>query len=408
MEKRKNIFKRFGGMVQHVAAMAGKTVQSVFDSQWFQRLDERYMSWRLIGNRDIKVAEVIFYFSSGLGQGKVWQRAKGLSYSLLMALPPLLVFLFTLVAYLPIDGIQDELLRQMEQFIPPNFYTKIADTVNDVMGHKHSSLMSIGFIVSIILASNGIYGCYRSINYNQSLTTRKGFLPVYGVSILMVFLLFVMLAAAMALLVGYKIMLFFLMKRNIIAPTKLSLVVFSTGRWIILVMLTLLVLNVIYRFVIAEKRQKQSLRFFSIGSVVSTVLFFGLTWGFRIYLTYFNRFNLLYGSIGTILMVMLWLFAICYVLLIGYEVNLSVIKSADDPDKWEENRFEKRLQRKAKRLREVYLSPEERDRLEQEELQREAERLKAKAEPQTMVVEITMQRDADGWAAVDTKLKNKE
>lgn len=345
---RNTILKKIRKVFRRVAVLTQRKVNNFFNSAWLDKVDAKFVQIPMPGYRDIKFAEVLHYFAKGIGGGKVWQRAKGLSYSLLMALPPMLVFLFTLVAYLPINGVQDEILQQLEEIVPANLFQKISFTVNDVMGHKHSNLMSIGFITSVFLAANGIYGIYRSINNNPDVEHAK-FLPVYGGSILMVFLLFILLVSAFSLMVGYKLLLSFMLANNFIAETTLSMFLFSFGRWIILILLTLFVINVIYRFVLVDRRQSKYLRFFSVGSVLSTILFFALTWCFQIYLNNFNRFNLLYGSIGTILVVMLWLFTNCYVLLLGYEVNISVIKSADDPNRWLSTRETLRQRRRARR-----------------------------------------------------------
>lgn len=331
-----------------------KTFQKLIDSPFMMRLHHRMQKVNVIGCRDLPLAELLYYFKSGIGQGKVWQRAKGLAYSLLMALPPLLIFLFTLVAYFPVDGVQNELLNQLGTIIPGNFFNRVADTVNEVLGHKNGSLMSIGFIATIILATNGMYGCMMSMNYANTTVKRKGFLVRYALSMLLVFLLFILLTAAMSLLVGYKVIIGFLISKGWVAETRLSMIMFSFGRWVILIFLTLLTLILVYRFAVGDRQQRKKVRFFSIGSIVATILFFILTWGFQIYLNFFNHYNLLYGSIGTLLMIMLWLFANCYVLLFGYEVNTSVIESHENASQWIGIQAEieaRRAERRARRLR---------------------------------------------------------
>ena len=281
---------------------------------------------------------VIRYFLSGIANGVLWQRAKGLSYSFLMAIPPLLIFLFTLIAYLPVDGIQDVLLSQMQVFIPDHLYNRIANTVNDVMGHRHSNLLSFGFILSIILAANGMHGLLMSVNLAKNSIDRRPFFKRYALCIFLVFLLYILIVAILLLLVGYKLLIGYLIHRGAIAQSQISMFFISFGRWVILTFLTLLIICVVYYLAPVKK---QRVGFFSIGSVLATLLFFGLSWGFQIYINSFNQWNILYGSIGTLLVIMMWLFLNCLVLLVGYEVNIAILKGSINKAEFERMRAER-------------------------------------------------------------------
>ena len=382
-----------------------RKIQAIIDSKPMRHIYKRYTQLNVIGYPDLPLAELFYYFKDGIGQGKVWQRAKGLAYSLLMALPPLLISLFTLVAYFPIDGVQNELLSQITRLIPGNFSTRIAETINDVLGHKHGSLMSIGFIATIILATNGIYGCIMSMNYANTIVKRKGFIIRYALSMLLVFLLFILLAAAMSLLVGYKVIIAYLIGKGFIAETKLSMFAFSFGRWVILTFLTLLTLTMVYRFAVGDRQQRKKMKFFSVGSMIATGLFFILTWGFQIYLNYFNQYNLLYGSIGTLLMIMLWLFANCYVLLFGYEINTSVIKSRENESQWrdiQDSIAQRRRERRIKRLRLAPDAPEE-DQPEEDLVLPEP-----KEDEVVITVQMTLQNKKGRWVTKSSKIVEKQ
>lgn len=304
----------------------------------------------LPGLKKVPVYDVLSLFVQGAANGKIWQRAKGLAYSMLMALPPLLIFMFTLIAYFPVDGLQDEMLFQLHDIVPEKVYDRISSTVNDVMGHRHSNLLSIGFAVSIILAANGIYGCYRSMNYANDKVERRPFLPVYAVSVLLVFALYLLVVAVVVLLVGYRFCIGWLISAGVMQHTKTNLILVSTGRWIILIFLALLVLSVVYYFaqgkslkaIFKPNKEQPSFGFFAPGSLIATTLLFLLSWLMQIYLSSINRFNLLYGSIGTLLMIMLWIFMNCWVMLIGYEINCSILAGAAKYNKINKKKQDKR------------------------------------------------------------------
>lgn len=274
----------------------------------------------LPGNKGVPLYDVVSYLLQGLIDGKLWRAAKGLAFSFLMALPPLLIFMFTLIAFLPFDGLQDELLFQLQDIVPDSVYTPLANTINDVMGHKHTSLLSIGFAASIILAANAIHGMimYFADRNNE----QRRFVSRYPICILLVFLLYLMVVLVLILLIGYKTILIWLFRHGVLIPGSFTHIVIGIGRWIILVFMALLTLSSVY-YIIPLKKQRVG--FFSSGAMFATIMFILLSWGFKVYLANFNRYNLLYGSIGTLLIAMLWLFLNGLVIMMGYELNTAIL-----------------------------------------------------------------------------------
>lgn len=272
------------------------------------------------GNQNVPFANVMGYLLKGIFDGNLWRASKGLAFSLLMAVPPLLIFMFTLIAFLPLNGLQDELLLQMRGILPGNAYDRIADSINDVMGHKHTSLLSIGFGASIILAANAMHGIM--MYFSDRNKERRTFVRRYPICILLVFLLYLMVVLVLCTFIGYRIIIDTLISNGFVEPGSFALGVISVGRWIILVLMTMLSLSILY-YVIPLKKQR--IGFFSPGAIFATSMFILLSWGFRSYLAQFNSFNLLYGSIGTLLVSMLWIFLNCLVVMMGYELNTAIL-----------------------------------------------------------------------------------
>lgn len=282
----------------------------------------RYLACNLSlpGNKDVPLQFVVKETMKGIFDGKLWRAAKGLAFSFLMALPPLLIFMFTLIAFLPVDGLQDELLLQLQDIVPQKIFNSLANTINDVMGHKHKSLLSIGFIASIILAANAMHG--MMMYFADRNEEKRKFVNRYPICILLVFLLYIMVVLVLVLLIGYKTILLWLFKNGLLIPGSFTHISIGIGRWVILIFMALLTLSIIY-YVIPLKRER--VRFFSPGAIFATGMFIVLSWGFRVYLANFNRYNLLYGSIGTVLIIMLWLFFNCLVIMLGYEMNAAIV-----------------------------------------------------------------------------------
>ncbi len=275
----------------------------------------------LPGNKGVPLYDVLSYFLVGIFNGGLTQRAKGLAYSFLAALPPLMICIFSLIVYFPVDGLQDELLNGLGEIVPEKILTPISSTINDIMGHKHTTLLSIGFVTCILLAANGMNGFILSLNFANETVEKRPFVQRFALCLLMVFVMFIIVALVLTLIIGHKYLLQLIFSQGWLSDTKANTFLFNVGRWVLLSLATLMAVAFLY-YVAPAKRQRVG--FFSAGSVLATGMFFVLTWGFGIYLNNFNRYNLLYGSIGTLLLLMLWVYFSCIVLLVGYELNTSI------------------------------------------------------------------------------------
>ena len=294
----------------------------------------------LPGNRGVPVYDVLRYFLVSIFNGTLWQRSKGLAYSFMTAIPPLLIFLFTLIAYFPVDGLQDELLGSLAGIVPEAILGPLSNTVNDVMGHRHSTLLSVGFVSSILLAANGMNGVISSLNFANNSVEKRPWLERYVLCLALVFVLYILLVLVLSLLIGHKYLLQLIFSQGWMRITSFNTLLFNVGRWLLLTFATLLAVSIIYYWAPVKK---QRVGFFSAGSVLATGMFFVLSWALGIYLGNFSRYNLLYGSIGTLLMLMFWIFFNCLVLLVGYELNISIYNGTIH----KKNRVSKKKIRKA-------------------------------------------------------------
>ena len=275
----------------------------------------------LPGNRGVPLYDVLRFFLRSIFNGDLNQRAKGLAYSFMIALPPLLIFFFTLVAFLPFDGVQDELLAELGTIIPEKVMAPVTETVNDVMGHRHTTLLSVGFVSSIILAANGLMGVISSLNFANQGVEKRPYFQRYLLCIMLVFVIYVVVVLAVALMMGHKLLLQFIYLQGWMTDNKINTLLFNVGRWVVIVFALLTAISLIYYWAPAKK---QRVGFFSAGSVLATGMFLILSWGLGIYFNNFNRYNLVYGSIGTLLLIMFWIRFNCIVLLVGYELNISI------------------------------------------------------------------------------------
>ena len=164
-------------------------------------------------------------------------------------------------------------------------------------------------------------GVISSLNFANRSVEKRPWLQRYLLCIMMVFVMYVLIVLVLCLLIGHKYLLQLIFSQGWMNITKVNILLFNVGRWVLLSFATLFAVSFIYYWA-PVKRQRVG--FFSAGSVLATGMFFVLSWGLGVYLNNFSRYNLLYGSIGTLLMLMFWVYFNCIVLLVGYELNISI------------------------------------------------------------------------------------
>ena len=307
--------------IRAAKAWARQKARKLLYKRWVRELLYQLHNISLPGSKGVPIYYILSYFIISSFSSSLTERAKGLAYSFIAALPPLMIFFFSLIAYFPVDGLQNELLEELGGIIPEQIFTPISYTINDVMGHKHSTLLSIGFIGSIILAANGMSGFILSLNFANNSIEKRPFFQRFLICIALVFIIYFLIVLVLCLLLGHEHLFNFLVSQSWFPDNSFSTLIFNIVRWVLLSLATLLGISIIYYWAPVKK---QRVGFFSSGSVLATGMFFVLTWAFGLYINNFSRYNLLYGSIGTLLLLMLWIYFSCIVLLVGYELNISI------------------------------------------------------------------------------------
>ena len=277
----------------------------------------------LPGFQGVPLFDVLTFFIRGLLKGSIINRAKALSFSFIMALFPMMLFMFTLLPYFPIQGIQEELYTNLQEILPTNIYSSVIRTVNEVFNHKHNTLLSIGFLATVIVSVNGMDSIIQAFNQSSNTLENRSFLRRKLICFYLVFVLYILIVVVLSIMLGYKKLMFYLIDTSVLTK-NFWYYALNVGRWIISIAMTVGIISSIY-YIAPVKKQR--LGFFSAGSTLATILFFWATSGFNFYISNFSRYNALYGSIGTLIIFLLWVYLCACILLIGYELNISIANS---------------------------------------------------------------------------------
>lgn len=263
--------------------------------------------------------DVMMFFFRGLQKGALNLRASSMAFSFFLAIFPAIIFLFTLIAYIPIENFQDQLLTLLKEFMPHNAYEASRETIEDIVKQRRGGLLSIGFILALFFATNGINAMIEAFNRTYHQVRRRKPIQQRFVAILLTVILSILLFMSIALIIFSQVVMSYLVKTGFLSRDHYNLLVFVN--WLISVALIYFACAFVY--FLGPSRQTR-FGFFSPGSSLATILVILTSVGFSIYINNFNQYNKLYGSIGTLLIIMLWLYINSFILLIGFELNVSI------------------------------------------------------------------------------------
>lgn len=274
----------------------------------------------LPGFDGIPLYDVLSFLIKGLQKSSLTTRASSLAFRFFLALFPSLIFLLSLLPYIPIDHFYNELLLVLRDLLPDEAYQMSADTMHDLFNKKHNTLLSFGFLFALYLASDGVNAMIEAFQNSYHNQKKINFFKKRLTSLLLLFILTFLMIAAIGLIVFSGIFMSYLISNNILS-SDVSIIMLNVGKMIILLLLFFLGISSIYYF---GGMGYKKFRFISAGSTLATLLTILLSFGFAFYVNNFASYNKIYGSIGTLIVIMLWLYFNSLVLLIGFELNASI------------------------------------------------------------------------------------
>jgi membrane protein len=279
----------------------------------------------LPGLQGMPLFDVAKFFIQGLYRSSLNQRAAATAFHFILAVFPLSLFLFTLLPYIPIDKLYVQLYDILHDLLPESVYVEIADVLNDIIVRKHNGLMSVGFITSLYVASSGINGVLAAFNNSKQIHRgeRRKWLKRRLLSLVLIVLIGIVMIFAFSLIVGFKSFTAFLIEKHYI-DYGMQLFIVRTLKWALLIGLIYFIFAAIYY--IAPIRKK-GYRFISAGATMATFLLILTTQGFSLYIRNFSHYNILYGSIGALIVLMIWIYLNCFILLVGFELNASIVET---------------------------------------------------------------------------------
>lgn len=272
------------------------------------------------GTANVSMHEVIKTYFHGINQSSITLRASAAAYRFFIALFPGIIFLFSLIPYIPIDNFQRELLEILHDVLPKNAYELTAATFEDMVKNPRGGLLSFGFISALYFSTNGIHTMIDAFNHSIHVDEKRTGFRQRLVSVILLFILFLLIVIAIALLIISGIILNYLSGLTDIIG-QLNFIMLQVGQWIILFALIFLVVSFLYWLGPAKKVR---FRFFNPGAIFASLMIVLSSVAFSFYVNNFGQFNKLYGSLGTVIVIMLWIYFNSLFILSGFELNASI------------------------------------------------------------------------------------
>lgn len=267
----------------------------------------------------VPLSRFIGDLKSSIADDNIFNGAAALAFFLTLSIFPAMIFLMAVLPYLPVQQIDRAIMDLLRQALPGDAATLFADVVEEVTRERRGGLLSFGFVAALWAASSGMYAIMQQLNITYHVKEARSFVRARGVALGLTVLFGVLVLGAFSLIVTGGAIQDWIGDR--FGTSDVLLAAFAVFRWLMIVLALLLAFALIYYL---APNVEQKFAFITPGSVIATVLLLFASLGFSLYATRFGDYDATYGSIGAVILLMLWLYIAGLVILVGSEINVLV------------------------------------------------------------------------------------
>ena len=272
-----------------------------------------------IGFSGLSIYDVTIFFWKGLMEGAITTRASSLAFNFFLAFFPSIIVLFTLIPYIPVTGVQETLMELLTVVLPPSTNEATFNTLDDIINNPRSGLLSIGFILSLYFSTNGINSLIEAFNASYHIRETRPIIQQRLLSLGLTLLLSLMLIIAMGLIIFGKFTVNLLTEFELITQYAGQLILY--GKWFTILLILFIGISILFHL---GPSLKSKWKLFTPGSILATLGIVITSIGFNYYINHFSEYNKIYGSIGTLIIILIWMYFNSIILLTGFELNASI------------------------------------------------------------------------------------
>lgn len=275
-----------------------------------------------LGFTGLSLYDVSVFFIKGLQEGAITTRASSLAFNFFLAFFPSIIVFFTLIPYIPIDGFQQTLMEIISNVLPPSTNSATFSTLEDIINNQRGGLLSIGFILALYFSTNGMSSLIQAFNSSYHIRENESIIKHQMLSILLTIVISALVFLTIILIIFGKAAIIYMIDYQLINENKLVLL--NSAKWAILIFMLFLGITTIFNLGPAIKSQ---IKIFSPGAILATLFIILTSIVFSYYIDNFSQYNKIYGSIGTLIIILLWIYFNAIFLLIGFELNASIFNA---------------------------------------------------------------------------------
>ena len=276
----------------------------------------------LPGFEGMTLFDLIHTYLTGIVKGTLSARAGSIAYSFFMALFPALLFLLNLIPIIPIANFQKKFMNFIYELIPQQSLAFFEPVIQDISQNPRGGLLSFVAVLALFLMANGVNAIFSGFEGSYHIEINRNFISQYATALGVSIILALLLLTTISVLIYFEYLLHILNENEIVSNT-MDVTLVSLGSYLFFVIMIYVTVATLYYF--GTKAGKRN-RFFSIGAWMTTILFMLTTYLFGIYIDNFSNYNELYGSIGALLIMMLYIWLNSNLILLGFELNASLQK----------------------------------------------------------------------------------
>lgn len=281
---------------------------------------------KLPGFEGLSIYDLFEMYFIGIVQGALTTRASAIAFSFFTAIFPFLLFIIILIPFIPFSNFQVEFLQFLESFLPPQTSEFFNDNIfENISTNNQGGLLSSIFLLSILLMANGVNAVFSGFehSYHNQLTRNvfKQYLYALGVAIILAFLLIVTVGVFGYFQIYVITPLYESISGKEIDSSNSGLYWMLFAKYAFFTIMVYIATATLYYFGTKEGRNT---RFFSIGALFTTLLILLSSYLFGLYIDNFSKYNELYGSIGALLILLFYLWLNANIILLGFELNVTL------------------------------------------------------------------------------------
>ncbi|HAA15254.1 MAG TPA: YihY/virulence factor BrkB family protein [Cytophagales bacterium] len=309
--------------------MKNRLVRYITHHRRYHQLIE-WLKGRRINRRQASLYSVLLVLIGKIRKDELVDRGNAVAFNFTLSVFPLLIFIFTLIPFISaqIPGLEVNIMGFLEEVVPPDIWGQVAPTIQDIVSNQRSNLLSFGFLSAIYFAGSGILSLMRAFNAIYRTKEKRSYLRTRGVATVITFLLAGVLFVAIILIIVGQVVLDWLDNQNLLHDLldgRITVWGIVALRFVVVFLIFQVAISFIYYL---APSIKERWHFFNWGSVFASLACIAVSFGFAYYVSSFGTYNRLYGSIGTLIALMIWFYLLGMILLIGFEINASIDKAS--------------------------------------------------------------------------------